>query len=64
MMNPSYEEVDLLVASLGALSKLTTTGKNTAVYTKLGISEGELVKNSRWTLHCTEQIWDRTAALF
>ncbi|GFG30487.1 hypothetical protein Cfor_08112 [Coptotermes formosanus] len=26
MMNPSFEEIDLLVASLGALSKLTTTG--------------------------------------
>ncbi|PNF19193.1 hypothetical protein B7P43_G09601 [Cryptotermes secundus] len=26
IMNPSFEEVDLLVASLGALSKLTTTG--------------------------------------
>ncbi|KDR24181.1 probable ATP-dependent RNA helicase DDX28 isoform X2 [Zootermopsis nevadensis] len=26
MLNPSYEQVDLLVASLGALSKLTTTG--------------------------------------
>jgi hypothetical protein len=27
MMNPSFEQVDLLVASFGALSKLTTTGK-------------------------------------
>ena len=26
MLNPVYEEVDLLVASFGALSKLTTTG--------------------------------------
>jgi hypothetical protein len=46
MMNPSYQEVDLLVASLGALSKLTTTGRNTSVCIELGISEGELVRTA------------------
>lgn len=40
MMNPSFEQVDLLVASLGALSKLTTTGKYTSVCTEFGTSEG------------------------
>jgi hypothetical protein len=39
MMNPSFEEVDLLVASLGALSKLTTTGRNTAICIEFGICE-------------------------
>lgn len=40
MMNPSFEPVDLLVASLGALSKLTTTGKCTSVCIEFGTSEG------------------------
>jgi hypothetical protein len=38
MINPSFEEVDLLVASLGALSKLTTTGKYMAVYVEIGMN--------------------------
>jgi hypothetical protein len=44
MMNPSFEEIDLLVASLGALSKLTTTGKYTVVYVEYGMSEGKLLE--------------------
>jgi hypothetical protein len=44
MMNPSFEEVDLLVASLGALSKLTTTGKYTDVYVEFGMNERELLE--------------------
>ena len=44
MMNPSFEEVDLLVASLGALSKLTTTGKYTDVYDKFGMNERKLLE--------------------
>jgi hypothetical protein len=44
IMNPSYEKVDLLVASFGALSKLTTTGKCTTVCVEYGTSEGNLLK--------------------
>jgi hypothetical protein len=36
IMNPSFEKVDLLVASLGALSKLTTTGEYTSVFVEFG----------------------------
>jgi len=44
MMNPSFEEVDLLIASFGSLSKLTTTGKYTAVYVEFGRSGGKLLE--------------------
>jgi hypothetical protein len=50
MMNPSFEEIDLLVASLGALSKLTTTGKYTSLYIEYGMSEGKLLE---WQLEVT-----------
>ena len=43
MINPSFEEVDLLVASFGALSKLTTTGKYTAVCVEFGRNGGRLL---------------------
>jgi len=44
MMNPSFEEVDLLVASFGALSKLTTTGKYTALCVEFERNGGKLLE--------------------
>jgi len=44
MLNPSFEEVDLLVASFGALSKLTTTGKYAAVCVEFGRNGGRLLE--------------------
>jgi hypothetical protein len=46
MMNPSFQQVDLLVASLGALSKLTTTGKYTSVVYRIWNKRGNCVRTA------------------
>ena len=51
MINPSFEEVDLLVASFGALSKLTTTGKYTAVCVEFGMNGGKLLERLEVTFN-------------